>query len=269
MPSGYRGLMHVVERGAGTPLVLLHGFGVDHRLLLPLDEAIEAAGRWRRIYVDLPGHGQSPAGDVASTDEVVEAVDAEIGRRLADEPFAILGNSFGAMVARRIAHDHRDRVLGLATVAGAFVADRDRRTVPDQVVLVEDATVVASLGEAAEEYEELAVIQTAENARAFLEHARPGLAAADEDALERISGRYALAEEPEDASPEPFTAPSLFVTARQDQVVGYEDAWARLEHYPRGTFSVLDAAGHNVHLDRPSLVTALVRDWLQRVAAEQ
>lgn len=58
--------MHVVERGSGVPLVLLHGFSVDHRLLLPLDPLIEAAGGWRRLYFDLPGHGESPAGDVSS-----------------------------------------------------------------------------------------------------------------------------------------------------------------------------------------------------------
>ncbi|MCL3836341.1 alpha/beta fold hydrolase [Aeromicrobium duanguangcaii] len=257
--------MHVIERGAGTPLVLLHGFGVDHRLLLPLDPVIEAAGAWRRLYVDLPGHGQSPAGDVASTEDVVAAVEAEILDRVGGEPFAILGNSFGALVARRIAHDHRDRVLGLAAIAGVFVAEHDRRTVPDPVVLVEDPSVVAGLGDDGEEYAELAVVQTPENARAFSEHARPGTAAADEDAMERIAQRYALDAVPEEASPEPFAAPTLIVTARQDHVVGYADAWARVEHYPRATYAVLDAAGHNVHLDRPSLTSALVTDWLERV----
>ncbi|MTB87885.1 alpha/beta hydrolase [Aeromicrobium senzhongii] len=257
--------MHVIERGTGTPLVLLHGFGVDHRLLLPLDPAIEAAGAWRRLYLDLPGHGQSPAGDVAGTEDVVAAVEAEILDRVGDEPFAILGNSFGALVARRIAHDHRDRVLGLATIAGVFVAEHDRRSVPDPVVLVEDPAVVAGLGDDGEEYAELAVVQTPENARAFREHVRPGTAAADQDAMERIAERYALDAVPEEASSEPFTAPTLILTARQDQVAGYTDAWARVEHYPRATFAVLDTAGHNLHLDQPSLTGALVTEWLARV----
>lgn len=46
---------HIVRRGSGAPLILVHGMGVDHRLLLPLDAALEAAGGWERIYVDLPG----------------------------------------------------------------------------------------------------------------------------------------------------------------------------------------------------------------------
>lgn len=31
--------------------------------------------------------------------------------------------------------------------------------------------------------------------------------------------------------------------------------------------AVLDAAGHNLHLDRPPLVAALLADWLDRVRA--
>ncbi|MEU0493715.1 alpha/beta hydrolase [Nocardiopsis sp. NPDC006139] len=257
--------MHVIERGSGTPVVLLHGFGVDHRLLLPLDPVFEAQGGWRRLYVDLPGTAGTPAGAAAGTEDVVAAVEDEIGRRLGSEPFALVGNSFGGMVARRVAHDLRPRVLGLAVLAAVFVADHAERDVPARTVLVEDPAAVAGLGGAGGEYAEMAVVQSADNARAFAEHALPGLRSADGAALERIARRYALDREPEEEAPEPFTRPSLFVTGRQDQVVGYRDAWARVEHYPRAAFAVLDAAGHNVHLDRSALVAALVADWLRRM----
>lgn len=39
-------------------------------------------------------------------------------------------------------------------------------------------------------------------------------------------------------------------------------------HYPRGSFVVLDAAGHNVHLEQPEVTAALVRDWLARIDRE-
>ena len=246
-------------------MVLLHGFSVDHRLLLPLEPVLEAAGGWRRLYLDLPGHGHTPVGDVSGTEDVAAAVEAEIADRIGDQPFAILGNSFGGMLARRVAHDLRHQVLGLAMIASVFVADHAHRAVPARSVLSEDPAVLAELGDAAAEYAELAVAQTRANARAFLEYVQPGLAAADQEAVERIAADYALAVEPEDASPAPFVQPALFVTARQDQVVGYDDAWAQFEHYPRATFAVLDAAGHNVQLDRSAAVNALVADWLDRM----
>lgn len=260
--------MHVVERGSGTPLVLLHGFGVDHRILLPLDRVIEAAGGWRRLYVDLPGHGESPAAGVSSAEDLVAAVEAELNARLGAEPFAVIGNSFGGMIARRIAHDFRDQVLGLAVIAPVMVAAHERRRVPERVVLSRDPALLEELGEAGAEYAEMAVAQSRENADAFLAHVQPGLAAADQAALDRIAASYSLSDEPESASPAPFVQPSLFLMGRQDQVVGYEDAWAPLEHYPRATFAVLDAAGHNLHLDQPNLVGAHLAEWLNRVAAQ-
>lgn len=259
--------VHVIERGSGTPLVLVHGHGLDHRSLLPLDPVVEAAGGWRRLHLDLPGTAGTPIGDVASTQDVVDAVLAELGRRLGDEPFAVLGMSFGGMVARQVAHVLRPRVLGLATLAGVFVAEHARRAVPPATVLRTDPAALALAGAAADDYAELAVVQGVENARAFLEHLQPGIAGADDAGLARIAARYALEREPEDAYPEPFTQPALVLTARQDQVVGYADAWARVEHYPRATFVVLDAAGHHAHLDRPALTAALVADWLERVRA--
>ena len=155
--------------------------------------------------------------------------------------------------------------LGLATLAGVFVAEHDHRTVPSRTVLVADPA--AADGD--EDYAEMAVVQSPANARAFRQHALPGLRAADQEGLARIAERYAFDREPEDASPEPFTQPCLVVTGRQDHVVGYTDAWARIEHYPRATFVTLDSGGHNVHLDRPVLVAALLTDWLERVAADR
>lgn len=251
------------------PLVLLHGFGVDHRLLLSLDPVFEEVGTVRRLYVDLPATAGTPIGDVSSADDVAVAIADEIRHRVGEEPFAVLGSSFGGMIARQIAHDFRPQVLGLAVLAGVFVADHDLRTLPPKTVLVEDPGSLIGLGAVADDYAELAVVQGPENAQAFLEYAYPGLSTADPTGLERIAARYALTRQPEDAWPEPFTQPSLFITARQDHVVGDVDAWARIDHYPRATFVNLDAAGHNVHLDRPVLTAALIADWLHRVAQQR
>jgi pimeloyl-ACP methyl ester carboxylesterase len=257
--------MFVHEVGSGTPLVLLHGFGVDHRILLPLEPALERAGGWQRLYVDLPGATGSPNDNVSSAQQVAEAAMAEVQSLVGTEPFAILGNSFGAMIGRYIAHELRSQVLGLATLAGVFVSPSGDRALPTRVVLRRDSQVVPVLGDVLDDYREMAVVESVQGANAFLEYVLPGVRGAHQADLERIAESYALTREPEDAHPTPFLQPSLHITGRQDHVVGYRDAWNRIEHYPHATFVTLDAAGHNVHLEQPKLCAALVRDWLARI----
>ena len=257
--------MFVHEAGSGTPIVLLHGFGLDHRSLLPLEPTFERSGGWRRIYLDLPGATRTPANDVASTQALADAVVAEIRTRLGDEPFVVLGNSFGGMIARYVAHELRPQVLGLATIAGVFVAEHDLRNVPPRTVLKRDDAIESILGAAIKQYREDAVFESARDAQAFLEHILPGLDGADQHTLDRIAQSYSLDREPEDAHPAPFEQPTLHVTGRQDSVVGYSDAWNRIEHYPRATFATLDNAGHNILFEQAHLCAALIAEWLQRV----
>lgn len=273
--------MNFVEHGQGTPIVLLHGFDADHRLVTSLDAAFDdgagvGAGEvatdapstgWRRLYPDLPGFGDTPIGDVTSTDDVVEQVLAFLDEQVGDEPFAILGDSFGGMIARAVTQRRREQVLGLGLLAAVFVADSDARQTPEQRVLREDDDALAAAGDAADDYAAIAVEQSVEDAERFLAHAAPGAKVADKEAMKRLSQNYALTQNPE--AGEPFDRPSLIITGRQDHLVGYEDAWAQLEHYPRATFVTLDAAGHNAHLERPALVNALVVDWLARMRADQ
>ena len=67
------------------------------------------------------------------------------------------------------------------------------------------------------------------------------------------------------ASPVPFAGPTLILTARQDNIVGCQDAWDLLDTYPTATFAVLDRAGHFVPIEQEALCHALMREWLGRV----
>ena len=121
--------------GSGRPLVALHGFGVDHRIMLPLADAVQDLP-WRMVFLDLPwAEAAAGTSTATSTIEVADGVLAELGAHLGDEPFAVIGNSFGGMIARHVAHERRDRVLGVATVAGVVQPAHADRAVPERVVL--------------------------------------------------------------------------------------------------------------------------------------
>jgi pimeloyl-ACP methyl ester carboxylesterase len=250
--------------GEGRPLVLIHGFGVDHRIMLPLEDALRTAIGWRRIYLDLPWAENAPASDAASAQDVADAIVAELQSTLGGEPFAVVGNSFGGMIARYVAHRMRDQLLGLATLAAAFAPIPQRILPPRQVVHVNE-TVLEAAGPARGEFEDMAVVQSLAALDAFSRYVLPGLQGAKQDVMDRISQNYAFKAEPEALDAPPLTVPTLHISGRQDHVTGYEDGLALRDHYPRASYAVLDAAGHNVHLEQPNITSALLLDWLTRM----
>ncbi|SDO39007.1 Pimeloyl-ACP methyl ester carboxylesterase [Microbacterium sp. ru370.1] len=260
--------MIALETGTGRPLIALHGFGVDHRIMLPLEQ-MTSGMPWRRIYIDLPWtHLAAATTTVSSAREVAAGVLAEIDAHLQGESFAVIGNSFGGMLARFVAHERRERVVGVATLAGVVEADHVSRTVPPRTVLVSDPAALERAGADRDAFTEQSVLQNVASLDSFRRFVLPGLRGADDAVMERIAKDYALDDLPERTHPEPFAAPALHLFGRQDHVVGYEDGLSLRAHYPRGSFVVVDGAGHNVHLERPELTRAAVRDWLDRMDAE-
>ncbi len=255
------------EIGRGTPVLFLHGFGIDHRsLLASVAPVFERRPGYRRLHVDLPGFGASPADpSIDSSDAavafVLELIDAVIG----DERFLLVGQSWGAYLARAVVAERRDRVLGVALDIPMVIATHAERDVAPAVILRDEPGILDGVGLIdAAEFREIAVIIDGPAWDSFATTVLPAEAAADDPTLERIGRRYAFTTDV-DAIGEPFDRPSLIVVGRQDSVVGYRDALRLVERYPRATFAILDGAGHLLEGERPALFAALVDDWIDRV----
>jgi len=262
--------LNFVERGAGTAVLALHGWSPDHRLMLGCLEPV-FAGRpgYRRIYPDLPGMGKSHAPpSIASSDDVLDAVHDFVDDTIGDAPFLLVGESYGGYIARALARRRADQVLGLALICPIGVAvEHAQRAVPRRQVLRANPELLARVDKrTAEEFAALSVVQTPETLRRFRDEVKTGLDLTDAEAMARIRKRWTLSEPPEGDTP--FTRTTLILTGRQDDAVGYLDQFALLPHYPRATFAVLDVAGHNLQIEQPTLFEALMREWLDRVAAE-
>lgn len=260
------------EVGEGRPILLLHGWTMDRRVEADTYEKIFAARPgWRRIYPDLPGMGRSAAKTgLRGQDDVLEAMLAFIDRVLPGR-FVLGGTSAGAYLARAVAAHRRSRIDGLLLRVPAIVADTAHRTLPSFRPLVRDDALMAALG--AEERALLGdvLVQTRDYIETLGRRLRglvqPAIRATAPIALEiradpkRYAFSFDLAEREKG-----FEEPTLIIAARQDMVVGYRDAWAILESYPRATFAVIDRADHGWPLEKPDLLAALIDDWLARVA---
>src|SRR6184192_2210678 len=97
LPDGYN--MNVEEVGSGFPLIVLHGGpGLDHTMFRPyLDPLGED---FRLLYVDERGQGRSERVDPQTLSLEVFARDVDlVAEALELEHFALLGHSFGAIIA--------------------------------------------------------------------------------------------------------------------------------------------------------------------------
>ncbi|MEU3522972.1 alpha/beta hydrolase [Streptomyces sp. NPDC038707] len=268
-PKPARQLLHHVEFGSGTPVVLLHGYTVDHRLLLPLEPVFAARRGWRRLYVDLPGSGRSPRLSGPVTAEAMgEAVLRFVDKTVGDEPFAVVGISYGGQLARHLIAERGGRVLGAALLA-PLVRPAGERTLPERQVLARDEALLAALDPADREvFTSIALYQDDAGWNAFRDHVLPGFRAHHRGDAAELLKAYLFRQAPESRSG-PHDGTHLVVTGRQDHMVGWRDQLELLDHYPRATYAVVDGAGHNVHLDQPDAVHGLLGDWLDTLAAQR
>jgi 3-oxoadipate enol-lactonase len=136
-------LNHVVD-GRGRPILLLHPVGLDLSFLQPLAE--ELATRYRVMRMDLRGHGESATIPLAQglddyADDVHETL-AAVGF----PPCAVVGFSFGGMVAQTLALRHPSDVDAL--VVGACQSthsDESRRVAAGRAVEAEQGGMAAVL----------------------------------------------------------------------------------------------------------------------------
>jgi pimeloyl-ACP methyl ester carboxylesterase len=257
--------------GEGRPILMLHGFYPDHRLMTGcLEPVFQNRPGWQRIYLDLPGMGQSPAEDgIDSSDKVLALLLEFVDRLIPGQPFALAGESYGGYLARGIIHRRPEWVDGLLLICPAIIANHSKRTLPPRVTLVEDPALLATLTkEEAAEFASMAVVQSDRNWTRYRDEIWTGVKIANTPFLERLRQRFEFSFDP-DKLARPFTKPTLMLLGRQDTSTGYRDAWPIMEQYPRATFAVLDKAGHNLQIEQADLFTALVSEWLDRVEAER
>jgi len=255
--------------GDGIPVVIIHGFYPDHRLMKGcLEPVFQNNPGFRRYYFDLPGMGKTvAAGKIESSDAIFSAVLEFILKILGDsERFLVIGESYGGYLTRALISKMTQRIRGMMLLCPVIFPDPLKRELPQHAIFKCDEKSVENLcGSDKSRFCNDMVIQDARTISRFKEEILPGVNAADAETLERIwQSSYGFSFNVDEISG--LDAPSLIITGKNDHIVGYRDAYRELlKIYPRATYAALDMAGHYLQIERPSLFEALVADWLARV----
>jgi pimeloyl-ACP methyl ester carboxylesterase len=247
------------ERGAGPPLVVLHGLFGAKRNWATIAKAL--APHHRVLTVDLRNHGASPWDAVhdypALAGDVARFIHTHVGG-----PAAVLGHSMGGKAAMVLALEEPGLVERLVVVdippAPSRTSLIDALRAMQQVPLAActrrgevDAALAESIADPA--------------VRAFLVQnvtAGPnGLAWAVN--LDAIAHNFpAIVGFPDVPAGRTFSGPTLFVVGERSDYVRPEHHAAIHRRFPAATIKVVTGAGHWVHAEAPDAFLAVVSGFL-------
>lgn len=262
----------VRDDGEGLPILFLHGFAGTGETWGPILPVL-GSGR-RTIVVDLLGHGRSDA-PVDPARHAVERQAADLAAILGHldaRPADVLGYSFGARIALRLALDHPDAVHRLVLESpSAGIADpaerAARRAADERWVELLERGHLAAFADAWEDQPLFASrhrlprdVRAAVRAQQLASPAR-GLAAslqgAGQGAMEPLHDRLA-----------DVAAPALVLAGALDRT-GRERAAAVASAMTDARLEVLDGAGHAPHLEAADEFVRLVLAFLPSPAVVQ
>ena len=89
--------------GSGIPVLALHGWGVDHRLMTGCLEPVFAGSTagYRRLYPDLPGMGKTMGHtDISGSQDILDILLEFVEREIGTDDFLLIGESWGGYLAR-------------------------------------------------------------------------------------------------------------------------------------------------------------------------
>lgn len=254
----------VRARGAGRPLLLLHGF--TGRGTAWGAHAAAFARALRVVAVDLPGHGRSGTAtpDRMTVERTADDL-AAILRQTGAAPADVLGYSLGARIALRLADAHPRvvRRLVLESPSAGLATDGERatrRAADDHLATrIERDGIEAFVAEwerrpVFASHASLPPARAARLRAMRLANSAAGLAAslrgAGQGAMEPLFDRLAGIE-----------APTLVIAGALD-----DDGRPRAERVARGIpgarLEIIDNAGHTPHEEQPAAFRRLALDFL-------
>lgn len=223
------------QMGAGIPLVLLHGVGLNADAWGGQADAL--AAHYRVIAVDLPGHGESKplAGNPGLndyTDRIVDAIQA------IEAPVLLAGHSMGAMIALDLAIRYPDLCQSVAAVNAIFRRNPEAAAAVRARAAEISAKYPMDPSTTLQRWFPTSIGSTAAQA------CRDWLLDVDAAAYKQAYTVFASEDGPSKKSLTELQCPALFMTGTHDpnSTPAMSEAMARLA--PRGEAMVINGAAH-------------------------
>jgi pimeloyl-ACP methyl ester carboxylesterase len=260
--------------GEGKPIIFIHGWSVDHRLMNGCFEPVfNQLQGYQRIYLDLPGMGRTPSAMwIKNSDNTLKIIIEFINRIIVDKHFLLAGESYGGYLSMGLIFklgNMIDGVLLLCPMVDSWETISNSKKLPKKNILFRSKSLESEeRNNELKAFLDVAVMATPEIFEIFKKDIFTGINIHDKEfLLNYYKGEYNASLEKKIRKVK-FDKPACILTGRQDKMVGYSVAYEILDRFPRATFAILDCAGHNLQIENEPMFAQFVKDWIFRIELE-
>jgi pimeloyl-ACP methyl ester carboxylesterase len=248
------------ERGTGLPLVLLHGFPLDHRIWKA--QIAELSKQYRVIAPDLRGFGQSKSNAPFSMISLAEDICALL-RSIDAIPCVLGGLSMGGYVALAFAREYMNDLKGLMLIDTRAEADTaDGKA--GRAKMIDLVRKAGSKAVADQMMPKMLAEKTAIEKPAVAQELRHIMEACPACTIEHALGAMRDREDFTEFLPS-VSVPTLIIVGQHDAITPPKMADAMHQQIPRSKLATIPDAGHMSPMEQPGAVTRAMQEFLAKL----
>jgi pimeloyl-ACP methyl ester carboxylesterase len=257
-----------VDRGAAAPVLLIHGFPLDHTMW---DAQIDALAQHNRVIApDLRGFGQSTlaAGDAERGITMEQYADdlAELLDTLDDcrEPVVVAGFSMGGYIAWQFIRKYPNRVRALVQCDTKAAADTDEARA-NRLKMAENVAAWGSARVAEMTGPRLLASRSFEMRRSVVEDVRRVIERSSPAAI--AAAQRGMAARPDMTGFLPsIDVTTLIICGEEDALSPPKEMQSIAVAIPNARYVEIPDAGHMTTMENPNAVNAALREFLEGVS---
>ncbi|APX71073.1 alpha/beta hydrolase [Companilactobacillus allii] len=239
--------------GSGKPIYFFHGMSLDSTSLEVVYEPLFKNKNYQRIYLDLPGLGDSQdVHEVNSSDDVLELVIEFIKQISGEKKVAIIGHSYGGYICLGLLAKIPDQIKAAFITCPVIHANKaDRKVSVHKNIFLEDVKI----GKNADKYQDFVKGNVVINQDAWETYQAtviPGLAKYNRPFWDKIKSEKKYQFSFEDELPLTLSglqSKTTILLGKNDYIVGYQEQLRLLNSHNNIQELILNDAGHNLLTD--------------------
>ncbi|MGX6402512.1 alpha/beta fold hydrolase [Lactiplantibacillus plantarum] len=251
--------------GNGTPIIFLHGLALNKQSTYVLFDPLLKASKYQRIYLDLPGMGQSASTSSSTSDDVLEIIIQAIQEIIGNKQFILYGHSYGGYLALGIASRLKSKILGAFLTCPVVTAIDSARQRGKHINIFKEEVLPSKNKEYFTDFLNMNVVIGPRTWKSYQELIIPGLQTEDQLFVKNLKRHYKLTFE-ESIKKTNYPFPITIMVGRNDQVVGYEEQLQFIAHNSNGAIILLNQTGHNLIIDQREAVNFHLPMFLEGLA---